>query len=732
MATKLTAANTFYAIQDAVNAAADGETVALSDNATTTSQITVNKAITIDGNGHTLYAPFAKTDNTNNAAIGILHSGVTIKNLVEDGTGSTGSRHGINIFEATSSVSLDNVTVENNAASGVTINGSTVTINNITTAHNVWGGINADQASDAPDPTSVTITGTSSHSETNSAVWVDDNTKAVSIVDTNNQYASTTYPHDAVITGTYYVLKTATVENEAQLRSALGNSLISTIVFGSDITTAAQIDVARSVTIDGAGYYLKAPFTGVKNASDSAVNITANDVTIKNLVEDGTGTTGNRGINIYKVTGALLDNVTASNNYKNGIVVNGSTVVVNNIVTKHNGWQGIDIDMGGDVSTLASLTVNGTSVHEESLAAIRIDDTSKIPTPIMIDTNDQYVASTTATGIDYYLKTKNTKTATVDHQTGSGTNSVTVTVDIPADTIIRGDAAWDGTLTPPAAKVVSVTISGFTTNVTSAIAVGSSDTDLTFDKAVKLTFAGQAGKLVGWYNHASAFSEITATCAANDQATGDALAAGTSCKIDAGSDLVVWTKHFSTFATYTQTPIVYGSSSVGSSGGSIAITSATSATPAAPAVNPAAPATPATPATGRGRGRVLGAEAYNFTKDLHMGSSGADVTELQKLLIADGFDIPAITKGTVAYGTFGGQTLSAVIAYQKAHGVSPARGYVSTLTRAELNKGTAGTTPVATGKSNLTASQANSILGLLQSFNADASVIANVRASLGQ
>jgi hypothetical protein len=173
--------------------------------------------------------------------------------------------------------------------------------------------------------------------------------------------------------------------------------------------------------------------------------------------------------------------------------------------------------------------------------------------------------------------------------------------------------------------------------------------------------------------------------------------------------------------------LISGGGGGGGGGGSSAATPATPATPAVPTVTAATPATPATPA----QGQVLGAEAYAFTKDLHIGSSGTDVTELQKVLIAEGFDIPAITKGGAAYGTFGGQTLSAVIAYQRAHGVSPAKGYVSTLTRAELNKGGTASGASAAGKTNLTAAQANSILSLVESFGADASVVAKIKATLG-
>ena len=43
---------------------------------------------------------------------------------------------------------------------------------------------------------------------------------------------------------------------------------------------------------------------------------------------------------------------------------------------------------------------------------------------------------------------------------------------------------------------------------------------------------------------------------ADNQATGDALAADGDCKIDVGSDLAIWTKHFTSFATYTQTAVV--------------------------------------------------------------------------------------------------------------------------------------------------------------------------------
>lgn len=63
-----------------------------------------------------------------------------------------------------------------------------------------------------------------------------------------------------------------------------------------------------------------------------------------------------------------------------------------------------------------------------------------------------------------------------------------------------------------------------------------------------------------------------------------------------------------------------------------------------------------------------------FTRDLQMGSRGADVTALQNLLGV-----------TPAIGAFGELTKAAVIKYQISKGISPANGYVGAKTRASLN-----------------------------------------------
>ena len=163
-------------IQAAINAASADETITFGGNATIGHQITINKRITIDGNGYTVSPTFTKTDNGNNAGIGIIGAAnVTISNLVVDGASGI-SLHGINVFESTN-VILNSVTLKNNKKYGLVVNNSIVTANDITTANNGWGGINVDKGS--PE---LTIAGTSKQGEIG-AIVVEGPSSKVNFVD---------------------------------------------------------------------------------------------------------------------------------------------------------------------------------------------------------------------------------------------------------------------------------------------------------------------------------------------------------------------------------------------------------------------------------------------------------------------------------------------------------------------------------------------------------------------
>lgn len=137
---------------------------------------------------------------------------------------------------------------------------------------------------------------------------------------------------------------------------------------------------------------------------------------------------------------------------------------------------------------------------------------------------------------------------------------------IPAGTTVTGTTAWDGSIHQP---TVTTTLSsypsqsGYSTTMGQMIEVGFPDGELILSNAAKLIFPGEHGKRIGYTRPGQSFTEITAACGDNSQTWADAnLGPEGDCKIDSGDDLVVWTKHFTSFATYTQT-----SSGGGGSGG---------------------------------------------------------------------------------------------------------------------------------------------------------------------
>lgn len=94
---------------------------------------------------------------------------------------------------------------------------------------------------------------------------------------------------------------------------------------------------------------------------------------------------------------------------------------------------------------------------------------------------------------------------------------------------------------------------------------------------------------------------------------------------------------------------------------------------------------------------------FSFGRNLALGSTGSDVTQLQALLNKDASTAVAVAPRTGSAGhetsAFGPATLGAVKAFQKKNGIEPT-GFVGTLTLAALNTALAAqhpTMPAVTG-----------------------------------
>ncbi|MEK9165468.1 MAG: DUF5011 domain-containing protein, partial [Patescibacteria group bacterium] len=133
-----------------------------------------------------------------------------------------------------------------------------------------------------------------------------------------------------------------------------------------------------------------------------------------------------------------------------------------------------------------------------------------------------------------------------------------ISIQIPQSTQVSGSSAWTGEVNLPQIQensTVNITPnSGYTAQTSSVIEIGFGDILLSFDKAVRIKITGQANKYVG-YSRGGVFTPITNLCSADSQTAGDGLPVEGDCKIDVGSDIIIWTKHFTRFATYTQTAI---------------------------------------------------------------------------------------------------------------------------------------------------------------------------------
>ncbi|MFA5130374.1 MAG: DUF2341 domain-containing protein [Patescibacteria group bacterium] len=142
-----------------------------------------------------------------------------------------------------------------------------------------------------------------------------------------------------------------------------------------------------------------------------------------------------------------------------------------------------------------------------------------------------------------------------------------IIVEIPSGAAIKGQSSlWsDKTIVPPIPITPLTTLLPAGSQVALAVVVGHPVAPLDITKGTRIFMSGQAGKRIGYISN-NIFTEITSTCNNDSQITGDALSAEGSCKIDSGSDLVIWTKHFSQFVAYTVTPVSQDHSSRGGNG----------------------------------------------------------------------------------------------------------------------------------------------------------------------
>lgn len=266
-------------------------------------------------------------------------------------------------------------------------------------------------------------------------------------------------------------------------------------------------------------------------------------------------TAGANGILTYTWLGdALTINASGSVTFNNDVVVNIS-------------------DVSGNTATLLIIdsTLSKTQTVPDSKTGIAVVDSA---TPQVVITDPIQAVNLTIS--DGTINPTLDVSSFITEGTGilpeiiiTSANANNTNLSIPASTsVTSADLAWDGIIAAPTITTVTLpVVEGETTTLSTAIEVGFIGAKLSFDKAVRILLTGQAGKKAGYIRTGTVFTEITNTCALDDQTTGNELVSDGDCKIDVDKDLIIWTKHFTTFATYTQTSTPTPKNNGGGGGG---------------------------------------------------------------------------------------------------------------------------------------------------------------------
>ena len=167
------------------------------------------------------------------------------------------------------------------------------------------------------------------------------------------------------------------INNVADLQAAVAVSANNIGLEAGKYELASHLLIAKPISIEGTitdkdSTIIKAAsnWSGSDNATKNLVRIDASKTSLKNLLVEGC--TSGSGIHVFKATGVTLDNVISRNNLAAGLIVNGSAVTATNFRTSGNGWYGVNVDKGQDVTETPVFTI-GTGCSFAEAIAIKSD-----------------------------------------------------------------------------------------------------------------------------------------------------------------------------------------------------------------------------------------------------------------------------------------------------------------------------------------------------------------------
>lgn len=393
--------NSLTTLKAAIESAQAGTTITLTgdidvnhpDGNAGGSAITIKKAITLDGNGHSI----SGAAMNNILVVEGLEGGtekdsvMTIKNLKLSNT----THNGLTVYklDPKHKVILENVQLINNTAAGMVIRSSRVEGKNLIVHSNGWGSINLEGSDAVGDSLSLKLDANSVLAGPGQ-IWADHSGK-------DKWFTAAGWDINTSVEGkTYWTNKlsdegkTYTADFATELQTVLGminkqNALINKIVLNRDIVLsdlyAAQSNIGKysgimnfqkTITLDGQGHTISGTFLPADGSTSYYViklDASSAGSTIQNLTIEGTNATALDLITGQASNGSdttvYVKNVNLYNNTGGGLNNNATAVVAENLHTKGNGHAvriAVNTSRGKGYAN-PYITLKGNSLLEESV-----------------------------------------------------------------------------------------------------------------------------------------------------------------------------------------------------------------------------------------------------------------------------------------------------------------------------------------------------------------------------
>jgi len=181
-------------------------------------------------------------------------------------------------------------------------------------------------------------------------------------------------------------------DTEAELKAALADSSIDTIYVRGTILLSSTLKITRPIRITGtesgatitrdSAWTVIGDPTSKGNAMLISVENVAGEVVLENLTVSGAQhrdmgggkTDYGSGISIYQSGNVTLKDVASIGNAGAGVIVNGSSVEAIGLRTSGNGWYGVNVAKGSNVTAETSFAIDAGSMLNEDLEIVAEGD----------------------------------------------------------------------------------------------------------------------------------------------------------------------------------------------------------------------------------------------------------------------------------------------------------------------------------------------------------------------